>query len=89
VLHNRIGGERGWGRTTPARMNMEADMGSLYVGSPETVARKIATTMKTLGITRFDMKYANGTVSHDKLMKSIELFGTKVAPMVRDLLAGK
>lgn len=89
VLHNRIGGERGWGRTTPDRMNMEADMGSLYVGSPETVARKIATTMKTLGITRFDMKYANGTVSHDKLMKSIELFGTKVAPMVRDLLAGK
>ena len=89
VLHNRIGGERGWGRTTRDRMNMEADMGSLYVGSPETVAKKIASTMKTLGIKRFDMKYANGTVSHDKLMRSIELFGTKVAPMVRDLLASK
>lgn len=87
ALHNRIGGERGWGRTTRDRMNMEADMGSLYVGSPETVAKKIASTMKTLGIKRFDMKYANGTVSHEKLMKSIELFGTKVAPMVRDLLA--
>lgn len=88
VLHNRIGGERGWGRTTRERMNMEADMGSLYVGSPETVARKIAKTVKTLGLKRFEMKYANGTVSHDKLMKSIELYGTKVMPMVRDLLAG-
>ncbi len=87
VLHNRIGGERGWGRTTKDRMMMEADMGSLYVGSPETVAKKIAATMKTLGVARFDMKYANGTVSHDRLMKSIELYGTKVAPMVRNILA--
>jgi probable LLM family oxidoreductase len=87
VLHNRIGGERGWGRTTRERMNMEADMGSLYVGSPETVAKKIAKTVKTLGIKRFEMKYANGTVSHDKLMKSIELYGTRVIPMVRDILA--
>ena len=89
VLHNRIGGERGWGRTTRERMNMEADMGSLYVGSPETVAKKIAKTVKTLGLKRFEMKYANGTVSHDKLMKSIELYGTKVVPMVRDILAGE
>lgn len=88
LLQNRIGGERGWGRTTRDRMDMEAEMGSLYVGSPETVARKIARTIKTLGISRFDLKYANGTVSHDRLMKSIELYGTKVAPMVRDILAG-
>ena len=87
VLHNRIGGERGWGRTTRDRMNMEADMGSLYVGSPETVAKKIASTVKTLGIKRFEMKYANGTIPHDTLMKSIELYGTKVIPMVRDILA--
>lgn len=86
TLHDRIGGERGWGPTNIQRFNMEADMGSLYVGSPETVARKIATTMKTLGVKRFDMKYSSGTLGHDKLMKSIELFGTKVAPMVRDLL---
>lgn len=88
LLHNRIGGERGWGRTTRQRMDMEADMGSLYVGSPETVARKIAKTMKTLGVSRFDMKYSSGTLGHDRMMKSIELFGTRVAPMVRDLLAG-
>ena len=86
-LHNRIGGERGWGPTSRERMNMEADMGSLYVGAPETVARKIAATMKKLGVRRFDMKYSSGTLSHDRMMKSIELFGTKVAPMVRDLLS--
>ena len=87
LLHDRIGGERGWGPTSRDRMNMEADMGSLYVGSPETVAKKIAKTMKTLGVKRFDMKYSSGTLGHEKMLKSIELYGTKVAPMVRELLA--
>ena len=88
LLHDRIGGERGWGPTSRDRMNMEADMGSLYVGSPETVAKKIAKTMKALDVKRFDMKYSSGTLGHEKMMKSIELYGTKVAPMVRELLAG-
>lgn len=87
ILHDRIGSERGWGATTQASFNSEADMGSLYVGSPETVARKIAATVKALGISRFDLKYSSGTVSHEKLMRSVELYGTKVIPMVRDLLA--
>jgi len=87
VIHNRIGGERGWGPTNISRFNQEADMGSLYVGSPETVARKIATTMKALKVKRFDMKYSSGTLGHEKLMRSIELYGTKVIPMVRDLMA--
>ena len=63
--------------------------GALCVGSPETVARKIATTVKALELSRFDMKYSNGTLPHDALMTSIELFGTKVAPRVRELLAGR
>lgn len=87
ALHDRIGGERGWGPTNISRFNQEADMGSLYVGSPETVARKIASTMKALKVKRFDMKYSSGTLGHDKMMRSIELYGTKVIPMVRDLLA--
>ena len=62
-------------------------MGSLYVGSPETVAKKIANTVKALGVQRFDMKYSSGTLAHEHMMKSIELYGTKVMPMVRDLLA--
>ena len=86
VIHNRIGGERGWGPTNISRFNQEADMGSLYVGSPETVARKIASTMKTLGVRRFDMKYSSGTTPHETMMRSIELYGTKVIPMVRDML---
>lgn len=87
AIHDRIGGERGWGPTSITKFNAEADMGSLYVGSPETVARKIAKTVKALGISRFDMKYSSGTLPHEHMMKSIELYGTKVMPMVRDLLA--
>jgi len=87
AIHDRIGGERGWGPTSIARFNAEADMGSLYVGSPETVAKKIAATMHVLGAKRFDMKYSSGTTPHEHMMRSIELFGTKVIPMVKDLLA--
>ncbi len=87
AIHDRIGGERGWGPTSIARFNAEADMGSLYVGSPETVARKIAKTIKALGASRFDMKYSSGTLPHEHMMTSIELYGTKVMPLVRELLA--
>jgi len=57
------------------------------VGSPETVAKKIAKTAKTLSISRFDMKYSAGPLPHEKLMTCIELYGTKVIPMVREILA--
>ena len=61
--------------------------GSLYVGSPETVARRIAATVATLGLRRFDLKYATGPMPHAQLMSSIELYGSRVVPLVRDLLA--
>jgi hypothetical protein len=51
------------------------------------VAKKIVATMKALGLTRFDMKYSNGTMPHDKLMTSIELYGTRVVPMVKEQMA--
>jgi alkanesulfonate monooxygenase SsuD/methylene tetrahydromethanopterin reductase-like flavin-dependent oxidoreductase (luciferase family) len=72
---------------TRAHFDSEADGGSLYCGAPETVARRIATTAKALGIARFDMKYSSGTLPHDKLMRSIELYGAEVIPMVREMLA--
>jgi hypothetical protein len=50
------------------------------------VARKIAATAEALGITRFDMKYSSGTLAHEKLMRSIELYGREVIPRVRELL---
>ncbi len=87
ALHDRIGGERGWPPTDRARFEAEADHGSLYVGAPETVARKIASTIEALGIGRFQMKYSNGPMPHDLLMQSIRLYATEVIPMVRDLLA--
>jgi probable LLM family oxidoreductase len=87
TMRDRIGAERGWPPVTRAHFDQEADGGSLYVGAPETVARRIAATAKALGISRFDMKYSSGTLPHDKLMRSIELYATKVMPLVREMLA--
>jgi len=61
--------------------------GSLYVGSPETVAQKIAHNLTVLGANRYDLKYGMGGLSHDALMTNIELYGAQVVPRVRDLLA--
>jgi hypothetical protein len=57
------------------------------VGSPETVAQKIAANLPALGATRFDLKYGMGGLSHEALMRAIELYGTHVVPRVRELLA--
>jgi alkanesulfonate monooxygenase SsuD/methylene tetrahydromethanopterin reductase-like flavin-dependent oxidoreductase (luciferase family) len=87
AMRERIGAERGWPPVTRAHFDQEADQGSLYVGAPETVARRIADAAKALGLARFDMKYSSGTLPHAKLMRSIELYGTKVMPLVREMLA--
>jgi probable LLM family oxidoreductase len=86
-MRDRIGAERGWPAMERADFDREADHGALHVGSPETVARKIAATAKALGVARFDMKYSAGALPHDKLMRNIELYGRKVIPLVRDMLA--
>jgi probable LLM family oxidoreductase len=86
VMHDRIGKERGWPPMGRDEFVREADHGSLYVGSPETVARKIAATAKALGVARFQLKYSAGPLPHPKLMRSIELYGRKVVPLVQDML---
>jgi probable LLM family oxidoreductase len=86
-MRDKIGAERGWPPLTRADFEREIEGGSLYVGSPETVANKIAATVKALDVTRFDMKYSAGPLSHEKMMKSIELYGRKVIPLVRELVA--
>ena len=86
VMRNRIGAERGWGPTSRAEFEREIAIGSLYVGSPETVARKIAGTMQALGVSRFDLKYSAGTMGHELMMRSIELYGREVIPRVQRLL---
>jgi probable LLM family oxidoreductase len=86
-MRDRIGAERGWGPTSRAEFEHAAGPdGSLYVGAPETVARKIATTVGELGLARFDLKYSAGTLPHEWMLQSIELYGTEVAPRVRELL---
>ena len=86
-MRDRIGRERGWPPMNHTEFIQEADRGSLYVGAPETVARKIAATVKALGLSRFQLKYSAGPLPHEKLLRSIELYGTKVIPLVRDMLA--
>jgi probable LLM family oxidoreductase len=84
---DRIGAERGWPPTNRERFEAEIATGALHAGSPETVARKIATTVTDLGVQRFDLKYSTGELPHEHLMTSIELYGTQVIPRVRELLA--
>ena len=87
-MRDRIGAERGWGPMTRREFDQQAGpRGALYVGSPETVARKLATTATTLGLSRFDLKYSAGELPHAAMMRSIELYGTEVIPRVRELLA--
>lgn len=87
TMRNRIGAERGWGPTSRAEFDQQAGPGgSLFVGSPETVARKIAATAEALGLSRFSMKYSAGSLPHEAMMRSIELYGTEVVPRVRELL---
>lgn len=85
---NRIGAERGWTPTTRADFEAEVAGGAVFAGSPETVAQKIAHTVRGLDLDRFTLKYSNGPMPHEQLMRSIELYGTRVIPRVRELLAG-
>jgi probable LLM family oxidoreductase len=87
-MRDRIGAERGWSPMTPGEFEaMAAPGGSLYVGSPETVAAKIAATATALDLSRFDLKYSHGTLPQDAMLRSVELYGTEVIPRVRELLA--
>jgi probable LLM family oxidoreductase len=84
---NKIGSERGWPPAQRGDFEREIEEGALYVGAPETVAQKIAATVRSLGIDRFDLKYSNGQLPHGYSMRAIELYGTEVIPRVRELLA--
>jgi probable LLM family oxidoreductase len=86
-MFGRIGRERGWPPVTKERFIAEVEQGALFVGSPETVAAKIASNVHALGVQRFDMKYSCGTLPHETMKASIRLFGEKVMPMARKMLA--
>lgn len=86
AMRTKMGRERGWPAPSAGDFENEINGGALYVGSPETVARKIAHTIETLNVDRFDFKY-DQPVQHDAHQQSIGLYGEKVVPMVKDILA--
>ncbi len=86
-MRDRIGAERGWPPMARGEYEREIEQGALYVGSPETVARKIAATARGLGLSRFDLKYSAGGLSQARMMACIALYAREVIPRVRRLLA--
>ena len=88
VIRDRIGALRGWPPLRRSEFEADVAQGSLYVGSPETVARKMAAAIRTLDVGRFDLIYtAGGAMSASARLRAVELYGTNVIPMVRELLA--
>ena len=87
-MFGRLGRERGWPPVTKDKYLAEVEHGSLYVGSPETVARKIAAAVTALGVQRFDMKYSTGPMPHGQLLEGIRLYGEQVIPLVQEMVAG-
>ena len=87
VIRDRIGEIRGWPAVRRAEYEADIEHGSLYVGSPETVARKMAKAIGTLGVGRFDLIYTAGAQPAGARMRAVELYGTKVLPMVKDMLS--
>jgi len=83
-IMSKIGKERGWPPTTRQQFDlMRSPEGSLLVGSPQEVAEKILYEYELFGNTRFMAQMSVGSLPHQQMMRSIELFGTKVAPEVR------
>ncbi len=87
AMFGRIGRERGWPPVTKERFLGEVEHGAMFVGSPDTVARKIVRAVRGLGVDRFDLKYSTGGMSHEELLSCIRLYGEEVIPRVRQLLA--
>ncbi|MGN0065271.1 MAG: LLM class flavin-dependent oxidoreductase [Nocardioides sp.] len=87
-LYTRLGRERGWGPYSQIAFNQAAGpQGAMFVGSPDTVAAKIAWSVRTLGLSRFQLKYSVGALPHEQRMESVRLYGEEVIPRVRRLLA--
>jgi probable LLM family oxidoreductase len=82
---SRLGAERGWGPMTRSQFDwMRSDEGSLVLGDVKTVAAKILRWGKVLGINRFELHVSVGTMPHEKVLRSIELLGAKVAPILSE-----
>lgn len=83
----RIGRERGWAPPTRAHFDAERAHGALLIGDPQEVTDKILYEHELFANDRYLLQFSVGTIPHAKIMRSIELFGTKVAPAVRSAVA--
>jgi probable LLM family oxidoreductase len=83
---DRVSRERGWRRPTRGQYDAEVNHGAMFVGSPETVAQRLATVMRALDLDRLDLHYGLGRVPFEKRLESLELLGREVYPRVRELL---
>lgn len=88
VMRDRIGRERGWPPMSREEFENEVAHGSMYVGSPATVARRIADAVTALGVGRFDLIYSGGPLPMTARLRAVELYGSEVIPLVREILAG-
>jgi alkanesulfonate monooxygenase SsuD/methylene tetrahydromethanopterin reductase-like flavin-dependent oxidoreductase (luciferase family) len=87
-IRDRIGALRGWQPLRREEFDYEVEHGSLYVGSPETVARKMTSAIRALDAGRFDLIYsAGGSLAASARLRAVELYGSKVIPLVREMLA--
>jgi alkanesulfonate monooxygenase SsuD/methylene tetrahydromethanopterin reductase-like flavin-dependent oxidoreductase (luciferase family) len=84
TMMNRIGRERGWGPMEGTQYEaLRGPRGALHVGSPQELIDKILFERELFDLDRFLLHVSVGTLPHDKVLRAIELFGTKVAPAVR------
>ena len=87
---NRIGRERGWPPTSRAHFDAaRGPRGALFVGSPAEVTDKVLAMHEVFGFDRFLLQMAIGVLDHIKLMRAIELLGTRVAPELRKAVTGR
>ena len=85
---DRIGRERGWGPSSRAQYDAAVSpRGNLFVGDPQMVIDKILANHEIFRFDRFLLQMAIGVIPHDRMLKAIELYGTKVAPAVRKAAA--
>jgi alkanesulfonate monooxygenase SsuD/methylene tetrahydromethanopterin reductase-like flavin-dependent oxidoreductase (luciferase family) len=86
---DRIGRERGWAPLERPTFDASRTLrGASFIGSPQEVVEKILFQHEIFHHRRFLVQFSVGPVPHDRVMRSIELFGTEVAPAVRKALAG-
>ncbi|MDQ0680496.1 putative LLM family oxidoreductase [Arthrobacter pascens] len=87
VVRDRIGALRGWPAVRREEFEAETQHGSMYIGSAETVAKRIARTVSSMGVGRFDLIFSSGAQPISARLRAVELYGSKVVPMVREILA--